>query len=152
MLLDKYSKSTNFEISYVLATTSSKQFEMLKNRYANMTVLEGKMQFIDNEEIKNYLMKTIKYQSFSAKKDLVDKLFEETDRLKILSNPLYLSLFSHFLSRADCENYKISTKDLTRYMILKEHFSYCTTLHMEEMKNMNIKIKEVLPNLRRLAF
>jgi hypothetical protein len=78
MLLDRYSKTTNFEISYVLATTNNKQSEMLKNRYANMTVLEAKMQLIDNEEIKNYLMKTIKYQSFSAKKDLVDKLFEET--------------------------------------------------------------------------
>ena len=78
MLLDRYSKTTNFEISYVLATTNIKQSEMLKNRYANMTVLEAKMQLIDNEEIKNYLMKTIKYQSFSAKKDLVDKLFEET--------------------------------------------------------------------------
>jgi hypothetical protein len=38
MLLDRYSKTTNFEISYVLATTNAKQFEMLKNRYANMIV------------------------------------------------------------------------------------------------------------------
>lgn len=51
---------------------------MLKNRYANMTVMQAKMQLIDNDEMKNYLMKTIKYQSFSAKKELVDKLFEET--------------------------------------------------------------------------
>ena len=152
MLLDRYSKTTNFEISYVLATTNAKQFEMLKNRYANMIVSQAKLQLIDNEQMKNYLLKTIKYQSFSAKKDLVDKLFEETQRLKILSNPLYLSLYAHFLSRTDCENYKLIPKYLTRYMILKEHFSFCTTLHMEQMKNMNIKIKEVLPNLRRLAF
>ena len=78
MLLDRYSKTTNFEISYVLATTNAKQFEMLKNRYANMIVSQAKVQLIDNEEMKNFLLKTIKYQSFSAKKDLVDKLFEET--------------------------------------------------------------------------
>ncbi len=76
MLLDRYSKTTNFEIAYVLATTNIKQFEMLKNRYANMNVMQAKMQLIDNEQMKNYLMKTIKYQSFSAKKELVDKLFE----------------------------------------------------------------------------
>jgi hypothetical protein len=37
-------------------------------------------------------------------------------------------------------------------MILKEYFSHCTSLHSEEMREMGVTIKEVLHNLRRLAF
>ena len=50
------------------------------------------------------------------------------------------------------DTHKIAQKDLTSYSLLKEHFSQCTTSHFEEMKAMGIHCKEVLPNLRRVAF
>jgi hypothetical protein len=98
------------------------------------------------------LTKTIKNQSFTGKKEVVDRLLENPNYVKILSNPFYLSLYSTFLSRVDCAVYVIRERDLTKYMILKEHFSHCTSLHSEEMREMGMPTKEVLPNLRRLAF
>lgn len=70
----------------------------------------------------------------------------------MLGNAFFLSLYSNFLSRSDLEKYEIRSKDLSRYMMLKEHFSHCTTQHTEEVKAMGLPFKEVLPNLRRLAF
>lgn len=97
-------------------------------------------------------MKSIKNQSFTAKKELVDRLVATTEYLDVLGNTFFLSLYSNFLSRNDLEKYELRSRDLSRYMMLKEHFSYCTTQHADEVKAMGLSVKEVLPNLRRLAF
>lgn len=125
---------------------------MLKNRFPHLTIVETKLLPFDAESIRNFLMKTVSYQSYTAKKNLVDRITEDPKLVKMLSIPFYLSLYSSFLSRTDCENHELRERDLTKYMILKEHFSYCSTMHNEEMKEMGITYKEVLPNLRRIAF
>ena len=86
-------------------------------------------------------MKVVNQQSYTAKKNLIDKLLENPKFIKILSNPFYLSLYAAFLCRSDCENHELRECDLTKYMILKEHFSHCSTLHSEEMKEMGINYK-----------
>ena len=97
-------------------------------------------------------MKVLKNQSFSAKKDVIDKLIENPALLKVLTNPFYLSLYAASLSRIDCTNYQPTERDINKYMILKEHFLACTSLHSEEMREMGLATKEALPNLRRMAF
>jgi hypothetical protein len=150
-LIDKYSKG-NFEVSFCIATANPKQTDMLKNRFPHLTIVETKLLPFDADSVRNFLMKTVNYQSYTAKKNLIDKVMENPKMVNMLSTPFYLGLYSSFLSRTDCENHELRERDLTKYMILKEHFSHCSTIHNEEMKEMGIPYKEVLPNLRRIAF
>lgn len=102
---------------------------MLKNRFPNLTIVETKLLPFDADSVRNFLMKTVNYQSYTAKKNLIDKIMQNPKFLKILSIPFYLSLYASFLSRTDCENHVVRERDLTKYMILKEHFNHCSTVH-----------------------
>jgi hypothetical protein len=97
-------------------------------------------------------MKVLKNQSFTTKKEVSEKLVEKKRYVKILEIPFYLSLYCHYLSSIDCQNLHLNDKDITKYTILKQHFSQCTTAHSMEIKAMNLPIKDALPSLRRLAF
>ena len=97
-------------------------------------------------------MKSVRHSSFTTKKELVDKLLLNGKFIKILQNPFYLNLFSHYLSRSNLEQYQPVDRHITKYMILKEHINHCNFNHCQEMKQMGLDIKEAFPTIRRIAF
>lgn len=79
-------------------------------------------------------MKVVKSKSYTDKKDLVETLVENKKYIKILQNPLYLSLYSNYVSSVDGSSYQPKDRELTQYSILKDSFLRCTTIHGDEMK------------------
>jgi hypothetical protein len=75
------------------------------------------------------MMKVVKCKSYTDKKDLVETLVENKRYLSILENPLYLSLYSNYLTSVDGSSYKPKDRELTKYSILKDSFLKCTTNH-----------------------
>jgi hypothetical protein len=65
------------------------------------------------------MMKTIKNNTFSAKKDIVELITSNKSELKLLGLPFYCSLYSAILSEKNLESYRPSSNSITRYSILK---------------------------------
>jgi hypothetical protein len=64
-----------------------------------MTIVDTELLPLAVEDIRNFMMKTIKFASFTVKKDLVDALLEVPKYVKLLEIPFYLTIFTNYLSR-----------------------------------------------------
>jgi hypothetical protein len=57
-----------------MATSKTKQGDVFKNYFGNLTIVETELLPLGVEEMRVYSMKVVKYKSYTAKKDIVDKV------------------------------------------------------------------------------
>ena len=72
-IIDKY-RRMNVEISFLLVSNLKKQGELFKNRFSTLDIIETVLLPLESEEVKTFMMKSVKNHGFSDKKERIDKL------------------------------------------------------------------------------
>ena len=165
MIYDKDDPRSRPEISFCMATSG--ETHRFRNRFIafGVKVVECGMLPLDIEEIRDYLMKSIQFHNYSDKKNFVDELvgIETTaftdahpkyKYISFLQNPFYLHIYCIYLShQEDLDDFRSCLLySLNKYTLLKEVFGLCWKRHYREIKAMQIKVKEPLHDLRKMAF